>query len=137
MHKALNFRDAPHNSYMADDYESAMLQMKMPGMQMPSAQPPETRMHMHTPDMNMPMHTPEMHMPIHTPEMAPQGTRMPEVDMANVQMFEMRNMVLTMAYVPDQQWDKTYEPDTGLSRGTIFPELDKPFMGKGGFLRGR
>ena len=43
-------------------------------------------------------------------------------------------MPLAMAYVPWQQWTKTYELERALSAGTIFPELDKPFMGvrKGG-----
>lgn len=37
---------------------------------------------------------------------------------------------LAMAYVPYQQWEKPYEPEVGLSRGTIFPCLDKPFIGE-------
>lgn len=39
---------------------------------------------------------------------------------------------LAMAYVPMQQWCETYEPAEGLHRGTIFPELDLPFLGGGG-----
>ncbi len=39
---------------------------------------------------------------------------------------------LAMAYVPIQQWEKPYEIEKGLQVGTIFPELDKPFLGKGG-----
>ena len=41
---------------------------------------------------------------------------------------------LAMAYVPWQQWNQTYDLDRGLAAGTIFPELDKPFLGvrKGG-----
>ena len=37
-----------------------------------------------------------------------------------------------MAYVPWQQWQNIYEPCRGLERGTIFEDLDKPFLGKGG-----
>ena len=37
---------------------------------------------------------------------------------------------LAMAYVPFQMWEKPYEADVGLSRGTIFPSLDKPFIGE-------
>ncbi len=37
---------------------------------------------------------------------------------------------LAMAYVPKQSWGELYSADTGLSRGTIFPELDKPFLGR-------
>lgn len=40
-------------------------------------------------------------------------------------------MVLVMSYVKRQQWDQVYEPETALDRGTIFPELDLPFMGEG------
>jgi len=36
--------------------------------------------------------------------------------------------VVAMAYVPFQQWGETYEPAKGLERGTIFPDLDKPFL---------
>lgn len=34
-----------------------------------------------------------------------------------------------MAYIPFQQFGTTYEPEKGLKNGTIFPELDKPFLG--------
>lgn len=39
---------------------------------------------------------------------------------------------LTMSYVPIQQWNRIYDLGTGFQRGTIFPELDKPFYGAGG-----
>ena len=39
---------------------------------------------------------------------------------------------LAMAYVPFQRWCNTYEPAEALHRGTIFPELDLPFLGGGG-----
>ncbi len=43
------------------------------------------------------------------------------------------NLALAMAYVPMQQFKNVYELDEGLRYGTIFPELNKPFMGlKGG-----
>ena len=35
---------------------------------------------------------------------------------------------VTMAYVPWQRWNDTYDLCRGLSAGTIFPELDKPFL---------
>lgn len=44
----------------------------------------------------------------------------------------LRNMVIAMAYVPWQKWRDIYEPDKALCRGTIFKELEKPFLGKGG-----
>jgi hypothetical protein len=36
-----------------------------------------------------------------------------------------------MAYVPFQQLKTTYDPEKGLQNGTIFPELNKPFLGGG------
>ncbi|MFQ8601001.1 MAG: spore coat associated protein CotJA, partial [Oscillospiraceae bacterium] len=52
-------------------------------------------------------------------------------------MNEMRRMSdpfcadvpLAMAYVPMQKWQKLYDPDVALERGTLFLELDKPFIG--------
>ncbi len=44
-----------------------------------------------------------------------------------------------MAYVPWQCLDGTYSPELALTRGTLFPELDKPFQGhtmKGGARHG-
>jgi hypothetical protein len=40
-------------------------------------------------------------------------------------------MVPGMCYVPIQEFQDVYEPEEGFSRGTIFAELDYPFMGKG------
>ena len=36
---------------------------------------------------------------------------------------------LTMAYVPMQSWGQVYDLETGLQKGTIFPDLYKPFYG--------
>lgn len=44
-------------------------------------------------------------------------------------------MAVAMAYVPWQFMSETYEPDKALQYGTIFPELNKPFLGKGGCPR--
>jgi hypothetical protein len=35
---------------------------------------------------------------------------------------------IAMAYVPMQQWSQTYPLSQGFMQGTIFPELDLPFM---------
>lgn len=35
---------------------------------------------------------------------------------------------VAMGYVPLQMWQQTYSLEQGLSRGTIFPELDLPFV---------
>ena len=44
-------------------------------------------------------------------------------------MFPM-DTPLAMAYIPMQIWNKTYELDKALQIGTLFPCLDKPFMGR-------
>lgn len=43
---------------------------------------------------------------------------------------------VAMAYVPFQSWEKPYDMAAGLSRGTVFPSLDKPFIGEEAFRRG-
>lgn len=40
------------------------------------------------------------------------------------------NMPLGMAYVPMQDWDCVYNGCQGIEAGTIFPELEKPFLGR-------
>lgn len=37
---------------------------------------------------------------------------------------------LAMAYVPMQRWGMTYDSTMALKRGTIFPDLDFPFIGE-------
>lgn len=39
------------------------------------------------------------------------------------------NFALAMCYVPWQHWDKIYDLEKALACGTIFPELNKPFLG--------
>jgi hypothetical protein len=42
-----------------------------------------------------------------------------------------------MAFIPVQELECVYEPEHGFERGTMFPELDKPWLpgGKGGCCR--
>lgn len=40
-------------------------------------------------------------------------------------------MPIGMAYVPEQVWETPYDVMDGLDRGTLFPSLDKPFLGGG------
>lgn len=40
-----------------------------------------------------------------------------------------------MGYVPWQQWRDLYEPAKALQVGSIFAELDKPFLGMRGVKR--
>ncbi len=37
---------------------------------------------------------------------------------------------LAMAFVPYQIWENPYTTDVALQRGTIFPSLDKPWIGE-------
>ena len=41
-------------------------------------------------------------------------------------------MTVTMAYVPWQQFGRVFELDQALQTGTIFADLDRPFLGRGG-----
>ena len=41
-----------------------------------------------------------------------------------------KEMPYAMAYVPFQTWQKPYDQNAALQRGTIFPCLDKPFIGE-------
>ena len=47
---------------------------------------------------------------------------------------------LASVYAPIQEFDDLYDKETALARGTVFAELDLPFMGdsvyKGGACRG-
>ncbi|MCI9542194.1 MAG: spore coat associated protein CotJA [Lachnospiraceae bacterium] len=40
----------------------------------------------------------------------------------------LEGMPLGMSYVPWQHWKETYEPCKALLIGTIFPELNLPFL---------
>lgn len=44
---------------------------------------------------------------------------------------------IAMAYVPFQKWERPYDDNIALSRGTIFPSLDKPFIGEEAVSNGR
>lgn len=43
---------------------------------------------------------------------------------------KLRDLPIAMAYVPMQKWNDVYTENDALCRGTLFPELDKPFYGK-------
>ena len=44
----------------------------------------------------------------------------------------LKNLPIAMSYVPWQTWKDLHPAEKALHRGTIFEELDKPFMGIGG-----
>lgn len=43
-----------------------------------------------------------------------------------------KNPVPAMAYIPFQQFSQPYSSQEGFKKGTLFPCLDKPFLGEGG-----
>lgn len=43
-----------------------------------------------------------------------------------------KNPVPAMAYIPFQQFSQPYSSKEGFKKGTLFPCLDKPFLGEGG-----
>ena len=45
-------------------------------------------------------------------------------------VLPLRELPLTMAYVPMQTPGAVYEPEEALCAGTLFPALDKPFLGR-------
>ncbi len=55
----------------------------------------------------------------------------PYKDIKETERAKQPKMVLAMAYVLDQTWETPYEVNEGLKRGTLFPGLDKPFLGGG------
>jgi len=46
------------------------------------------------------------------------------------------DITVAMAYVPYQNAQKLYSPQHGLETGTMFPELNKPFMCAAGKIGG-
>lgn len=57
------------------------------------------------------------------------GDKMPINGDIERPMYEVESGALAMAYVPWQIWDQTYDIEEGFRAGTIFPELDLPFLG--------
>lgn len=59
-----------------------------------------------------------------------------EPQMPNEQMkpsgpsFNHSLLALAMGFVPMQAWEEPYDTDLALTRGTLFPSLDKPFIGE-------
>lgn len=46
----------------------------------------------------------------------------------NRKTWGLRDYPLAMVYSPIQEWRELYDNETGLTRGTIFKELDLPFL---------
>lgn len=61
--------------------------------------------------------------------------RQNQISMPMAKRDTYKDMSLAMAYVPWQTWRDLYEPEKGFHCGTIFQELNLPFLGKGGVKR--
>lgn len=56
--------------------------------------------------------------------------RMSDMDENGMEMSALpHNPALAMAYIPMQFYRDTYGIEEGFNAGTVFPELDKPFLG--------
>ncbi len=53
--------------------------------------------------------------------------KMPKSKFSNVPL---EGLPLAMAYVPMQQFGELYSESEALTKGTAFPDLDKPFCGR-------
>ena len=58
------------------------------------------------------------------------GDNRPGTNASGFDAMYLGSLPIAMAYTPMQQWKTTYSAEKGLSRGTIFPELDLPFEGR-------
>lgn len=58
-----------------------------------------------------------------------QPERFADIDMTDNNMS--CNLQLGICSVPMQEWEQVYDEDTAYSAGTIFPCLNKPFLGGG------
>lgn len=76
---------------------------------------------------NCPAQPGEEPLPLPTPELP--GESCPEGGEEMNQ--ECQTPPLAMVYSEKQIWGPLYSVEEGLERGTIFPCLDKPFMGRG------
>lgn len=75
-------------------------------------------------------------LPLPTPEVTPdQGTTDNNTGHIPADSINPALLALAMGFVPRQSWESTYDYDVALKRGTIFPALDKPFLGKEGVSR--
>lgn len=51
------------------------------------------------------------------------------MEYSNNLIYMRDEQVVGMLYVPNQEWKKVYKIEVGFSRGTIFSDLDKPWLG--------
>lgn len=60
--------------------------------------------------------------------MSPPRPSAPSSDFRPAPAVERSRFPIGMGYVPWQTWQQPYSLEQGFRRGTIFPELDLPFM---------
>lgn len=58
------------------------------------------------------------------------GLRAAMENMKCISETPLDELPIAMAYVPLQKWRNVYDPDVALERGTLFSELDLPFIGE-------
>ena len=54
------------------------------------------------------------------------------IEITNKNKFDdlmLKDLPLTMAFVPYQKCIESYDVDQALNKGTLYPNLDKPFYG--------
>lgn len=64
---------------------------------------------------------------LNSPETFRRPVRPPQNDNNNMSRFP-NNAPLAMAYVPFQEWGDVYSDDEAFPIGTLFPDLNFPFM---------
>ncbi len=58
--------------------------------------------------------------------------RMEQQKPASASKWGLVGYPLASVYAPLQEWRDTYDEEMALQHGTLFHELDKPFLGAGG-----
>lgn len=82
---------------------------------------------------------PEGQIPLEEHMSMPNTTDEMEMDLSHRRCKKpgsLSDYALAMVYTPEQEFVEVYDPMTALSRGTMFSELDKPWLGSGGSCGG-
>ncbi len=56
--------------------------------------------------------------------------QLPVAECTGYTCLDSQTVPLAMSYVPMQKYKNRYSPEQALSVGTLFEDLDKPFLGK-------
>ena len=51
--------------------------------------------------------------------------------MEGINQMQLGSLPLAQAYIPMQTWGEVYTPEEGTQKGTIFPDLYRPYERKG------